>query len=47
MLNMGVGMVLVVAERDVAAVQSMIDEPTWLIGRLIGGEPGHRRVHLV
>ena len=47
MLNMGVGMVLVVAERDVAAVQSSIDESTWIIGRLVGGEPGHRRVHLV
>jgi phosphoribosylamine--glycine ligase/phosphoribosylaminoimidazole synthetase len=47
MLNMGVGMVLVVAERDVASVQSSIDEPTWIIGRLVGGEPGHRRVHLV
>jgi phosphoribosylaminoimidazole synthetase len=47
MLNMGVGMVLVVAERDVEAVQALIDEPTWLIGRLVTGEPGHRRVHLV
>ena len=47
MLNMGIGMVLVVAEDDVAAVQATIDEPTWVIGRLVGGEPGARRVHLL
>jgi phosphoribosylamine--glycine ligase/phosphoribosylaminoimidazole synthetase len=47
MLNMGIGMVLVVADADVADVQAMIGEPTWLIGRLVGGEPGNRRVHLL
>jgi phosphoribosylamine--glycine ligase/phosphoribosylaminoimidazole synthetase len=47
MLNMGIGMVLVVADADVAPVQSMIDEPTYLIGRLVAGEPGTRRVHLL
>jgi phosphoribosylaminoimidazole synthetase len=47
MLNMGIGMVLVVDEDDVDEVQAMIAEPTWLVGRLVNGEPGQRRVHLV
>jgi phosphoribosylaminoimidazole (AIR) synthetase len=33
-LNMGVGMVVVVDERDVAAVQAAIDEETWVIGEI-------------
>ena len=47
MLNMGIGMVLVCAEHDTAEVRALIDEPTWSIGRLVGGEPGQRRVHLL
>lgn len=47
MLNMGIGMVVVVAEAHVAEVQASIAEPTWLIGRLVRGEPGSRTVHLV
>jgi phosphoribosylamine--glycine ligase/phosphoribosylaminoimidazole synthetase len=47
MLNMGIGMVLVVAEDDVDDVQATIHEQTWLIGRLVGGQSGQRRVHLV
>lgn len=36
-LNMGIGMVIVVHPNDVAEVHDTIDEPTWLIGRLILG----------
>jgi phosphoribosylamine--glycine ligase/phosphoribosylaminoimidazole synthetase len=42
-LNMGVGMVVVCAAADVAAVQAMIPETTWAIGELV---PGNRVVHL-
>jgi len=42
-LNMGVGMVIVCAPGDAAAVQATIDEPTWLIGELV---PGSGHVHL-
>ncbi|MEO7371388.1 MAG: phosphoribosylamine--glycine ligase [Ilumatobacteraceae bacterium] len=49
-LNMGIGMVLVCAARDVAVVKAAIDEPTWIIGELMasGGDAGNpdRRVHL-
>ena len=43
-LNMGIGMVLVCRAADVTAVQATIDERTWVIGELIGGD---RQVHLV
>jgi phosphoribosylaminoimidazole (AIR) synthetase len=43
-LNMGVGMVVVCAAGDVAEVQSMIPETTWLIGSL---QPGSRHVQLL
>ena len=33
-LNMGVGMVIIVAPQDVAEVQAAIDEKTWVIGAL-------------
>jgi phosphoribosylaminoimidazole synthetase len=46
-LNMGVGMVVVCGSDDLAAVQSVVNEPTWVIGHLVDGEPGHRRVRLV
>jgi phosphoribosylamine--glycine ligase/phosphoribosylaminoimidazole synthetase len=36
-LNMGVGMVLVVAAADAAAVQAEIDEDSWIIGEIIEG----------
>jgi phosphoribosylaminoimidazole synthetase len=42
-LNMGVGMVIVCAPDDAAALQATIDEPTWNIGELA---PGTGRVHL-
>ena len=42
-LNMGIGMVLVVAPEHVGAVQESIDERTWIIGELV---PGPRQVHL-
>jgi phosphoribosylaminoimidazole synthetase len=43
-LNMGIGMVVVVAPADLAAVQASIPEPTWVIGELV---PGTRSVRLV
>jgi phosphoribosylamine--glycine ligase/phosphoribosylaminoimidazole synthetase len=48
-LNMGIGMVIVCAVDNADAVQRMIDEPTWRIGRLVAaGEssPEGRKVHL-
>ena len=36
-LNMGVGMVLVVAAADAAAVQAEINEDSWIIGEIIEG----------
>jgi phosphoribosylamine--glycine ligase/phosphoribosylaminoimidazole synthetase len=47
MLNMGVGMVLVVAPEDAAEVQSLIPEETWVIGTLVNGDATPHRVHLV
>ena len=46
MLNMGIGMVVVVAADDADDVQAMIPEETWQIGTLVGRRPPHR-VHLV
>ena len=43
-LNMGIGMVLVVAAADVAQVRSEIDEDSWIIGDII---EGNRTVTLV
>jgi phosphoribosylamine--glycine ligase/phosphoribosylaminoimidazole synthetase len=43
-LNMGIGMVVVCAADDLAAVAGAVDEPTWVIGQLV---PGDRRVQLV
>ena len=42
-LNMGIGMVIVCAPDDAAALQATIDEPTWIIGHLA---PGTGTVHL-
>ena len=42
-LNMGVGMVVICAPGEVAALQGTIAEPTWVIGELVEGT-GH--VHL-
>jgi phosphoribosylaminoimidazole synthetase len=36
-LNMGIGMVIVVAPEDVAAVKAEIDEPSWVIGEVTEG----------
>ena len=36
-LNMGIGMVIVCAPDALDALQSSIDEPTWVIGNLVGG----------
>jgi phosphoribosylamine--glycine ligase/phosphoribosylaminoimidazole synthetase len=45
-LNMGVGMVLVCATADVAAVQELIGEDTWVIGELTGVDGAGRTVVL-
>ena len=45
-LNMGVGMVVVCAAADVAAVQEAIDEPTWVIGEVVPASDDGHRVHL-
>ncbi|MFV0307767.1 MAG: phosphoribosylamine--glycine ligase [Desertimonas sp.] len=37
-LNMGIGMVVVCAPDDVERLQDAIDEPTWVIGRLVAGD---------
>jgi len=37
-LNMGIGMVAVVAPDQVEAVQAAIAEPTWVIGRVVSGD---------
>ena len=43
-LNMGIGMVLIVAPENVGAVQESIGERTWVIGELV---PGPRQVNLL
>ncbi len=40
-LNMGVGMVLVVAPHDVPAVENAISEEVWRIGELVAGDGVH------
>jgi phosphoribosylamine--glycine ligase/phosphoribosylaminoimidazole synthetase len=47
MLNMGVGMVIVCADADVADVQATIAEETWVIGTLVAGDGDGREVHLI
>jgi phosphoribosylaminoimidazole (AIR) synthetase len=47
MLNMGIGMVAVVSQADADPVRAMIPEQTWIIGALVSGTQGSRRVHLV
>ncbi len=47
MLNMGIGMVVVCSPDDADDVQDAIAEPTWVIGTLVGSEPGSRTVHLL
>ncbi len=42
-LNMGIGMVAVVAATDAEAVQAALGEPTWIIGEIVAGP---RRVRL-
>jgi len=46
-LNMGVGMVVVCAADDVAAVQAQIPEQTWVIGELATADGQGRTVHLL
>jgi phosphoribosylamine--glycine ligase/phosphoribosylformylglycinamidine cyclo-ligase len=48
-LNMGIGMVIVCAPGDAEAVQRLVDEPTWRIGKLVAADessPDGRKVHL-
>ncbi|MEY2973638.1 MAG: phosphoribosylaminoimidazole synthetase [Actinomycetota bacterium] len=46
MLNMGIGMVIVCPPDRVSEVRDAIDEETWVIGDLVAGTPGGRRVIL-
>ena len=46
-LNMGVGMVAAVSAADADAVRAAIDEPTWVIGRLVPRRADGPRVSLV
>jgi phosphoribosylaminoimidazole synthetase len=39
-LNMGVGMIIICAPKDLAAIQQSIDEPTWVIGSIVTDHPG-------
>jgi phosphoribosylamine--glycine ligase/phosphoribosylaminoimidazole synthetase len=41
-LNMGIGMVVVCAANDAAAIQASISESTWIIGELVPGQAGTR-----
>jgi len=45
--NCGIGMILVVASDDVAAVQSAIDEPTWIIGETVAHDGTGERIALI
>jgi phosphoribosylaminoimidazole (AIR) synthetase len=45
--NCGIGMVLIVAPEHVAAVQSAIDEPTWVIGATVAYDGTTDRVTLI
>ncbi|HSB85307.1 MAG TPA: phosphoribosylamine--glycine ligase [Ilumatobacteraceae bacterium] len=45
-LNMGIGMVVVCAPRDIDAVRAAIDEPTWVIGELVPTTHRDHRVQL-
>jgi phosphoribosylaminoimidazole (AIR) synthetase len=47
MLNMGVGMVVVVAPSDADEVRALIPEETWIVGTLVNGDATPHRVHLV
>ncbi len=37
-LNMGIGMVVVVSDDQAEALQAAIQEPTWIIGRVVAGD---------
>jgi phosphoribosylaminoimidazole (AIR) synthetase len=39
-LNMGIGMVIVCEPTNASTVQSLIDEPTWIIGELVDDPEG-------
>src|SRR5262245_17650265 len=47
MLNMGIGMVAVVAPDHADDVRSLVPEETWIIGTLVNGDQSADRVHLV
>lgn len=46
-LNMGIGMILIVAPSDVLAIQAMFDEETWVIGELVPRKVDLPRVRLL
>lgn len=46
-LNMGIGMIVIVAPEDVASIQGMFDEETWVIGELVPRAVDEPRVRLL
>ena len=46
-LNMGIGMIVIVAPADVQAIQAMFDEETWVIGELVPRTTDEPQVRLL
>ncbi|MEY3823110.1 MAG: phosphoribosylamine--glycine ligase/phosphoribosylformylglycinamidine cyclo-ligase, partial [Actinomycetota bacterium] len=46
-LNMGIGMIVIVAPEDVAAIQATFDEETWVIGELVPRATDEPQVRLL
>jgi phosphoribosylaminoimidazole (AIR) synthetase len=46
-LNMGIGMIVIVAPEDVAAIQATFDEETWVIGELVPRTTDEPQVRLL
>ncbi len=46
-LNMGIGMIVIVGPEDVALIQGMFDEETWVIGELVPRAVDEPRVRLL
>ena len=46
-LNMGIGMILIVAPADARAIQDLLEEQTWIIGELVARDSGEPQVRLM
>jgi phosphoribosylaminoimidazole (AIR) synthetase len=44
---MGIGMIVIVAPEDVASIQGMFDEETWVIGELVPRATDEPQVRLL